>query len=189
MKTLWLEPTVRYDGTQLRAHWILQITGLCGDAAVGFRGPCRVARPEIADLADLDGPGIAGDDMVHVVWESFAATDLLLAVHRQRLLAAQAAEVLAMLAPAARVVRHGDDLFVGDGKLSISIATVTPVSSVIHFAVNATPGGAPVATATLAEIGVAPAAFGQALLARLQQEQGSIAEARAKVRAKGEWVS
>ncbi|MBK8101188.1 MAG: DUF366 family protein [Planctomycetes bacterium] len=189
MKTLWLEQPIRYEGTQLRAHWILQTTGLCGDAAVGFRGPCRIARAEIADLADLDGPGIAGDDMVHVIWESFAATDLLLAVHRQRLLAAQAAEVLASMAPTARIVRQGDDLFVGDGKLSISIATVTPVSSVIHFAVNATPGGAPVATATLAEIGVAPAAFGQALLARLQQEQGSIAEARAKVRAKGEWVS
>lgn len=189
MKTLWLEQAVRYDGTQLRAHWILQTTGLCGDAAVGFRGPCHVARGEIADLADLDGPGIAGDDMVHVVWENFSATDLLLAVHRQRLLAAQAADVLAALAPAARIVRQGDDLYVGEGKLSISIATVTPVSSVIHFAVNATPGGAPVATATLAEISVAPAAFGQALLDRLQQEQSSIAEARAKVRAKGEWLS
>lgn len=189
MKTRWLEQAVRYDGAQLRAHWILQVAGLSGDAAVGFRGPCAVARSEIADLADIDGPGIAGDDMVHLIWESFTATDLLLAVHRQRLLAAQAAEVLTTLAPTGRVVRQGDDLFVGAGKLSISIATVTPVSSVIHFAVNATPGGAPVATATLAELGVAPAAFGQALLARLQQEQDSIAEARAKVRAKGEWVS
>lgn len=189
MKTRWLDQIVRYDGAQLRAHWILQVTGVCGDAAVAFRGPCSVARAEIADLADVDGPGIAGDDMVHVIWESFAVTDLLLAVHRQRLLSAQAAEVLAALAPAARIVRQGDDLFVGAGKLSISIATVTPVSSLIHFAVNATPGGAPVPTATLAELGVAPVAFGQALLARMQQEQMSIGEARAKVRAKGEWLS
>jgi hypothetical protein len=187
VRTLWWGETVAYDGSQLRAHWLLARFGLAGDAAVAFRGPCRVRVEEIADLADVDGPGIAGDDMVHVVWETFRTPELLLAAHRQRLLAAQAREVLAGLAPAATVRRDGDDLWVGDGKLSISIATVTPVSSVIHFAVNATPGGAPVRTATLQQLGVAPRAFGEALLARLAAEQESIELARAKVRAKGEW--
>jgi uncharacterized protein len=187
LATQWCDERVAYDGSQLRAHWLLARFGLVGDAAAAFRGPCRVRDDEMADLADIDGPGIAGDDLVHVVWESFAAPDLLLAVHRQRLLAAQAREALAQLAPASAVRRDGDDLWVGDGKLSISIATVTPVSSVIHFAVNATPGGAPVATATLQQLGVAPRAFGEALLAALAAEQRSIAVARAKVRAKGEW--
>jgi hypothetical protein len=86
-----------------------------------------------------------------------------------------------------RFVRDGDDLFVGAGKLSISIATVTPVSSLIHFAVNATAGGAPVATSDLQALSVAPAAFAQALLSRVAAEQASILTARAKVRAKGEW--
>ena len=187
VQTLWCDEPIAYDGSQLRAHWLLARFGLAGDAAVAFRGPCDVRADEIADLADLDGPGIAGDDLVHVVWESFAAPDLLLAVHRQRLLAAQARELLARLAPGAAVRRDGDDLWVGDGKLSISIATVTPVSSVIHFAVNATPGGAPVRTATLHDLGVAPRAFGEALLGALAAEQAGIVVARAKVRAKGEW--
>jgi hypothetical protein len=187
LHTAWCDEPVAYDGSQLRAHWLLARFGVAGDAAVAFRGPCRVRGDEMADLADLDGPGIAGDDMVHVVWESFAAPDLLLAVHRQRLLTAQAREVLASLAPPHAVRRDGDDLWVGGGKLSISIATVTPVSSVIHFAVNATPGGAPVATATLQQLGVEPRTFGEALLAALAGEQASIATARAKVRAKGEW--
>ncbi|MBL8724553.1 MAG: DUF366 family protein [Planctomycetes bacterium] len=187
MITRWLDERIVYDGSQLRAHWLLDHCGIVGDALVAFRGPCRVSLAEMADLQDLAGPGIAGDDLVHFVWESFAHPDLLLAVHRQRLLAAQAAEVLRELAPHAAVRRSGDDLHVGAGKLSISIATVTPVSSLIHFAVNMTPGGAPVATATLAELGVAPRPFAEALLARAAAEQVSIAEARAVVRAKGEW--
>lgn len=187
MRTHWIDERTAYDGSQLRAHWILSRTGIVGDAAVGFRGPCRVRDEEMADLADLDGPGIAGDDMVHVVWECFTATDLSLAVHRQRLLAAQAAEAFARLAPGVDVQRDGDDLWVADGKLSISIATVTPVSSLIHFAVNAARGGAPVRTAALADHDVDAATFGRDLLTRLAEDQRSIAEARAKVRPKGEW--
>jgi len=183
----WIGERLAYDGSQLRAHWILDRCGIVGDAIVGFRGPCHVRTEEIADLADIDGPGIAADDMVHFVWESFAAPDLLLAVHRQRLLAAQAAEVLREHAPAAIVRRDGDDLWVGTGKLSISIATVSPVSALVHFALNAVAGGAPVEIAHLQQLGVAPEAFARALLERVVAEQESIAIARAKVRPKGEW--
>lgn len=188
MITRWLEERLAYDGTQLRAHWILARTGIEGDALVGFRGPCAVRPDEMADLADLDGPGIAASDMVHFVWESFATTDLLLAVHRQRLLAAQSLELLRELAPDAALRREGDDLFLAGDKLSVSIATCSPVSALIHFAVNATPGGAPVPVATLAQLGVAPEHFGARLLARAAAEQQGIAAARAKVRAKGEWL-
>ncbi len=187
MLTHWLDAIIRYDGSQLRAHWILAHCALVGDALVAFRGPCAVTAAEMADLADLDGPGIAGNDLVHFLWESFTEPGLSLAVHRQRLLAAQAAELLRELAPRAIVRRDGDDLWVGTGKLSISIATVTPVSSLIHFALNATQGGAPVPTANLRELGVDPVSFGQTLLARVAAEQDSIATARAKVRPKGEW--
>jgi hypothetical protein len=187
MKTHWLDDRLTYDGTQLAAHWILARTGLCGDALVAFRGPCRVPREQIADLADVDGPGIAGDDMVHCIWECFTAPDLLLAVHRQRLLAATAAELLRELAPGAAVARRGDDLFVGEGKLSISVAAPSGVSSLIHFAVNATPGGAPLQVATLRELGVEPRAFAARLLQAVADEQRTIDEARGKVTLRGEW--
>jgi hypothetical protein len=185
--TRWCDDRIDYDGSQLRAHWILHRFGIVGDALVAFRGRCAVLPAEIADLEDLDGPGIAADDMVHFVWETFAAGDLLLAVHRQRLLSAQAAEVLRALAPATAIVRHGDDLYVGGGKLSISIATASPVSTLIHFAVNCAQGGAPVPIASLDQLGVEPHRFAEALLARALAEAISIAAARAKVRPKGEW--
>lgn len=187
LQTRWLDETIAYDGSQLRAHWILQHCGITGDAMVAFRGACNVTSAEVADLEDLDGPGIAADDMVHFVLESFATPDLLLAVHRQRLLSAQALEVLAELAPNAAVRRTGDDLYVGDGKLSISIATVTPMSALIHFAVNCRQGGAPVTIASLDQLGVAPQAFADAVMRRAAAEWASIADARARVRAKGEW--
>lgn len=190
LATRWLPRTVAYDGSQLRSHWILAETGIVGDAIVGFRGPCNVRLDEMADLADLDGPGIRADDMVHFVWESFREPELLLAVHRQRLLSAQAAELLLALVPAGTpVTRSGDDLFVGDGKLSISIATVSPVSSLVHFALNATQGGAPVRTAALVDLDVDPVAFGHRLLEMVAAEQASIQDARAKVRPKGDWQS
>lgn len=190
LATRWLQRSIAYDGSQLRSHWILAESGIVGDAIVGFRGPCNVRIDEMADLADLGGPGIRADDMVHFVWESFREPDLLLAVHRQRLLSAQAAELLLELMPAGTpVVRSGDDLFVGDGKLSISIATVSPVSSLVHFALNATQGGAPVRTAALVELGVDPVAFGRRLLEAVAAEQASIQDARAKVRPKGDWQS
>ncbi len=187
MQSHWSERTIAYDGRQLRAHWLLSRFAIVGDAIVGFRGPCRVAAEEIADLEDVDGPGIAADDMVHFVWEAFAEPQLALAVHRQRLLAAQVREVLHELAPAAAVRRDGDDLFIGEGKLSISIATVSPVSALIHFAVNARPGGAPVATASLQDLGVEPEAFGRRVLVVGVAEQVAMAQARAKVRPRGEW--
>lgn len=188
MRVLWLDDRIAYDGSQLRAHWILEQTGLVGDALVAFRGPCRVRATEMADLADLAaGAAIAADDMVHLLWESFEHPDLLLAVHRQRLLAAQAAECLRELAPGADGLhRSGDDLHFGAGKLSVSVATTTPVSSLIHFAVNAAHGGAPVAIAALSDLAVDPATFGQRLIERVRDEQESIRQARATVRAKGE---
>ncbi|MFM1872211.1 MAG: hypothetical protein RL398_1633 [Planctomycetota bacterium] len=186
MITHWAAERIDYDGSQLRAHWLLDRFGLCGDACVAFRGACAVLGAEMADLADLDGPGIAADDMVHFVWECFDHQDLLLATHRQRLLSAQAGELLREWC-SVPLRRDGDDLYVGDRKLSISIATMSPVSTLLHFAVNATVGGAPVPTAALAELGVDPERFARELLRRVAAEQASIVAARCKVRAKGEW--
>jgi hypothetical protein len=187
LQTHWCDEVLAYHGSQLRAHWLLDRFGLVGDAVVAFRGPCNVISDEVADLEDLDGPGIAADDMVHFVWESFTTTDLLLAVHRQRLFAAQVREVVQQLAPSSQLSRTGDDLYVRGGKLSISIATVSPVSALMHFAVNAQPGGAPVAIASLQELGIEPSVFALAVLQRISDEQASIEAARAKVRGKGEW--
>ena len=188
MNTRWLEERLEYDGSQLRAHWIRRHTGLAGDALVGFRGPCNVSQAEMADLEDLlSGPGIRGDDMVHFLWESFDEVHLGLNLHRQRLLSAQALECLSELSGRPGELRRvGDDLFLGPGKLSISIATASPVSMLIHFGVNATNEGTPVETASLQDLGVDPQVFAQRLMETAAGEQQGIRNARGSIRGKGE---
>lgn len=180
----WLEERLVYDGSALRAHWILATTGIGGDAMVAFRGPCRVTLAEMADLEDVAGPGIAGDDMVHCVWERFDDAGLETGILRLRLLAARAAELLVERGVTVR--RDGDDLWIGEGKLSIGIATRSPVSTLIHFAVNVSTAGVPVRAAGLADLGVPAREFAEALLERTVAEELDIRAARVKVRTKGE---
>ena len=78
--------------------------------------------------------------------------------------------------------RDGDDIFVGEGKLSISIATVTPVSALIHFAVNVSNKGTPVKTASLEDLGLDAREFAKEVMARVVREVESIETATVKVR-------
>jgi hypothetical protein len=183
MKTHWLESTLAYDGSQLRPHWIRGATGIVGDATVAFRGPCRVRAAEMADVADvLAGSTIAGDDMVHFIAEVFDDGDLPRALLRQRLLSAMAAEQLRELAPGIALQREGDDLFADGRKLSISVATRSLVSTLIHFAVNVTTTGTPVPTAGLLDLRVDPREFAGRLLDAVAREEESMAAARCQVR-------
>ena len=63
----------------------------------------------------------------------------------------------------------------------MSIATVSPVSTLIHFGINVDPAGAPVPAVGLAELGIDPTSFAPALLDLLDAELEGIAHARAKV--------
>lgn len=184
MKTQFLTEEVAYDGAQLRAHWILRTSGIVGDALVAFVGPCAVLLAEMADLEDISGPGIAGDRMLHFLWERFDEATLEAGVLRQRLFACIVAEALA--ARGVVVSRSGDDLYHDGRKLSISIATRSPVSSLLHFAVNVTTDGTPVPTAGLLELGVTAEEFAEDVLRRVAGEEASMQDARVKVRAKGE---
>jgi hypothetical protein len=194
MQTHWIDENLTYDGSQLTAHWILRRTGIADDAMVGWRGPCRVPIEQMADLEDLlAGDSIAGDDMLHFVIERFdrGIGGIDETIVRQRLLSAQAFELLVAdpgLSAAQRdaMTRKGDDLWVGDAKLSISIATVSPVSSLLHFALDVTSAGTPVPTIGLLDLGVDPRAFADRLFARVRDEERSMRGARVKVRARPE---
>lgn len=171
-----------YDGTQLHSLWAYRTFGVQGDSLVTFRGACEVNRDRMVDLEDLrQGARIAGPDMLHFIVEHFDM-DLEKGVLRQRLLAVRAAEELRRLSGRS-VDRQGDDLFVGDGKLSISIATLTPVSTKIHFAVNLLPAtDVGVKTAGLEELGVETEVFRKALSEGYNGELADVVDARTRVR-------
>ncbi|MGB9791059.1 MAG: DUF366 family protein [Thermacetogeniaceae bacterium] len=187
MQKLYLKQELAYDGTQLCSHFAYRNFGILGDVIFAFQGPCRVGLGEMVDLEDVrDGLFIYSPRMLSFIVEHFKA-DLEEAVLRQRLLVALAAELLRSLSPQAKegLVRRGDDLFLDGRKLSVSIATVSPVSSLIHFGINVLTEGTPVPTAGLAELGVEPADFAERLMDAYVEECAGIEKARCKVR----WVT
>ena len=182
MRTRVLEEEIIYTGEQLRSGWIEEKTGLAGDAAVTFLGPCEVAREHMVDLVDLEaGARISSPRMVHVLIEH-PGLDVHHITVRQRLLMALAGELLNAHLGEALVRREGDDLYLRERKLSVSVATTSPSSGLIHAGFNVRGEGAPVAAIGLEELGKEPREFAEQLLAAYKAESEGAEEAGGKVR-------
>jgi hypothetical protein len=177
-----IEQTMEYDGTQLSSLWAYKQFRLQGDSIIAFRGPCNVRLAEMVDQEDvLDQASIYSEDMVHFIVEHFDM-DLEKTIIRQRLLMASVREVLQSMGVTTDLYRDGDDLYLGERKASVSIATLSPVSSVIHAGINVSSKNTPVPTIGLADLSVDPAEFAQRVTERYQDEVVSIRMARCKVR-------
>lgn len=183
MKTFLLRPRLDYDGTQIRSLWAYREFGIQGDSIAAFIGGCEIPVDNIVDLEDVRAKSrIASPLMLHFIEEHFDL-DLEKAVLRQRLLSVQVKDALSELAPGKRIRREGDDLFLGPGKLSISIATLTPVSSKIHFGINVERAlDVGVETRALKDLGVDARTLARAVLGRTGEEAASILDARTRVR-------
>ena len=182
MKTVLHQEELAYTGHQLRSHWIYETFGAQGDAIVAFRGPCRVELTEMVDRADvIAGEDIRAAEMLHLIAEHFDR-DLTRAVLRQRLLICMIAERLQWAPDMPAPKRDGDDLYVDERKLSVSIGTVSPVSTLIHVGVNIDATGAPVAACGLGEWQIDADRLAEDLLAAYASETRDIYLATCKVR-------
>ena len=181
MQWRWLAQEIPYTGRELRSGWIADTTGIEGDAITAFVGPCEVPLEHMVDMEDVRrGVPIKAARMLHFLVEHFD-TDLARTVLRQRLLVCLAAEVLNQ-ASAQQVCRDGDDLFVGERKLSVSIATGSPTSTLIHLGLNIDPSGAPVPAIGLDELGISASEIGKQIMAGYVEEMQSCQTACNKVR-------
>lgn len=186
MKTKFLETKENYDGSQLVSLRNYLKHGLLGDSIVAWTGPCNVTTDHMIDGEDLvAGAEIRGANMLHFIIEIFDST-LLAAVSTQRLLAAIIKDELTVTsgnkAIAQSLTRDGDDLYANKKKLSISIATQSPVSSLIHFALNIENKNTPVETLSLEDLQVDPKPFAEKILQKFSTEFESIRTATKKVR-------
>lgn len=185
MRTRVLEDEIEYTGEQLRSGWIEESAGLEGDAAAAFLGACDVAREHMVDREDLEaGAEIRSPRMVHLIVEH-PGVDLGHITTRQRLLMALAGEIINGHLGEALVRREGDDLYLGERKLSVSVATTSPKSGLIHAGFNVRGEGAPVAAVGLEQLGVEPREFAERLLAAYKAEVEGAEEAGRKVREVG----
>ncbi len=179
-ETRRLEETIVYDGTQLTPHWIFRKTGKLGDALVAFEGPADVSLEHMVDLEDVAKKApIASDRMLHFIGEWFRDS-LEVGVLLQHLFVNEIYEEL-LEAGVKSLRRRGNDIYFSDRKLSVSIATKSPVSVLMHAAVNLTSQGTPIPTSNLAEMGIEPRAFADAVLKRFSNDFAIWQTARVKV--------
>ncbi len=185
MRTAPVAVGVNYDGSQLRSGWLREEMALETDAegAVGaFIGSCDVKPEFVVDLDEREsGEAIRAASMLHFIAE-FPDRDLEKTVYRQRLLAAIVRDELSGRAPGRTFRRRGDDVFENGSKVTISIATLSPTSSLLHFAVNIDPAGAPVAASGLDDFGIDADKFAREVLRAFAEELSSSRTATGRVK-------
>ena len=131
-----------YDGSQINPSWAFQEYGIYGSSIITWIGPVNITPDNLKDFADV-GLEIKSNYMVNFICEFFdqQPPNMRVAYLRQRLLVMIFREILTEYGITTR--REGDDIFVCNGKLSISIASISLSSSKIHFAFNLEDKGTP----------------------------------------------
>ena len=147
MKTLFIDKEIKYIGSQLEPHWIYKNFKIQGDAVVAFCGECDVKLSEMVDIEDvINNEPIYSKYMLSFISEQFNI-GLVEGVFRQRLLICTIKEILEKRG--FKITRNGDDLFVNGKKLSVSIATKSLTSVLIHTGINILSDGAPIEVSAL----------------------------------------
>jgi hypothetical protein len=80
--------------------------------------------------------------------------------------------------------RRHTDLYDGEAKLSVSVATLSPVSALIHFGINISSRNTPVLTRGLEDYGINPRGFADSVMRQYVREIEDTQHARCKVK----WV-
>ena len=182
MHTKLIEKEIKYIGSQLAPHWIYKNFKLQGDAIVAFIGECEVALTEMVDIEDvINNEPIYSKSMLSFITEQFNV-NLVEGVFRQRLLICIIKELLEERG--IFVVRNGDDLMIYGKKLSVSIATKSTTSILIHTGLNIVSEGAPVkASGLTSELGITDIKeFALEVMKRYSEELEDINLASTKVR-------
>lgn len=189
MKSLFIENEIKYIGSQLAPHWIYKNFHILGDAIVSFIGEMDVKITEMVDIEDvISNSPIYSKKMVSFIIEQFEIS-LSECVLRQRFLICIIIEELRkILGDKFKITRSGDDIFVNingkDKKLSVSIATKSITSGLIHTGLNIDPTGAPVdACGLTTDLGITDIeGFARNVMKRYIEENNEMKDAVCKVR-------
>lgn len=184
MKYRLIKDEITYTGEQLQSNFAYTTCGIVGDSIIAFCGVCDVKLEAMVDIEDLKaGHRIYSESMLHFILEHFD-TDLEKAVVRQFLFADIVKDSINEGIGRLVVKRVHSDLYDEDAKLSVSVATVTPISSLIHFGLNITSINTPVKTKGLRDYSIDPHEFANLVMDRYTKEYDKITTARCKVK----WV-
>lgn len=181
MKNKFASRKIDYDGSQLRSHFALDDLGIAGDSVVSFIGGCAV-KEHMVDIEDSRKKEfIYSDSMLHFIIEHFDA-DLEKNIFRKRLFLSMIMEEVHKKTRISRLRRIGNGLYDGNKKLTVAVATVSPVSSLIHVGLNILRTGAPIPVACLKDYGMDPKKLACEVMKRYCAEIDSVDISRAKVK-------
>lgn len=186
MHTKFIEQEIKYTGLELSPHWIYKKFNLQGDAIAAFCGECEVKLSEMVDIEDvINNEPIYSKNMLSFIVEHFNI-GLVEGITRQRLLICIIKEMLEKVFSIHHspftIHRSGDDLFVDNKKLTVSIATKSLTSVLIHVGVNIDPSGAPVDAIGLNSLNIANISeFANDVMVKYSQEIDDIILASTKV--------
>ena len=180
LQTQFVEAPTKYDGLQLQPHWIYKHTGVLGNALIAFIGEADVAIDHMVDQEDVKkNAPIYSPKMIHFLGEFFIDS-LDQGVLLQHLLACDCYEYL-WEQGVKGLSKRGNDIYCNGRKMSVSIATRSGVSVLVHTALNIETEGTPIPTSGLKEVGIDARKFGEAILERFSAGTRVWTAARAKV--------
>ncbi len=143
------ENNIIYDGSQLSSQYIANNYNVLGNSILVFRGGMSLSPAEMIDIKDIQREShlaeilISSDDSLHIIIEEFdiQPPNLEIEYYRLRLLTLIILEKLNLKGIKAQ--RKGTDIYIGEKKLNVAIASVGVTNSKIHFGLNVGSSGFP----------------------------------------------
>jgi hypothetical protein len=137
-----LNDDIEYDGSQIDPLWAFKAFKIKGSSIVTWIGSMDIKTENLKDYEDL-GLEIKSDSMIHCIVEHFDIQpgNLRIGYLRQRLLVMILAEKLSR--KGIKSLREGDDIYINNRKLTVSIAISSLNSIKIHLGINLTDIGSP----------------------------------------------
>lgn len=182
MKSFFSDKPLGYDGTQLRSHFAFDTFNIQGDSIVAFIGPCDVTKEHLVDLEDAHHDKfIHSENMLHFIVEHFH-DDLVRTVAYQRLLVDLIIQEISTDKEDVKLSRRGNDIYDDIYKLSVSVATKSPVSCLIHTGINISSKNTPVPTRGLEDYQLNAYSLATGIMNRYKNELNEIYLACSKVK-------
>ncbi|MDR3223028.1 MAG: DUF366 family protein [Methanobrevibacter sp.] len=137
-----LDNNFEYDGSQINPNWAFKTFKIKGSSIITWIGSMNIKDENLKDYEDL-GLDIKSNNIINCIVEHFDIQpgNLRIAYLRQRLLVMILVEELSK--KGINPLREGDDIYIGNYKLTVSIATASLSSTKIHLGINLTDDGSP----------------------------------------------
>ena len=139
----FLEEGQLYNGDQLTSQFNYRTTGIVGDSIIAFIGEMGVSPSHMVDIEDVVANDfIYSPKALNFIIELFDINIETTALYQRafmRIIVEQLKESILLTEGSLRL--HGDDIYLDrpntpPAKMSVSIATVSKVSGLIHAALN-----------------------------------------------------